>query len=92
MGIRRIRRAIRQGRYEFTIHALEEMDDDALLEEELREVLLRGRLVSELTDDPRGTRFVVQGKPKDRDLQVEVVCRFLPSGLMRIITAYELEE
>lgn len=30
--------------------------------------------------------------PKNRDIQVEVVCRFLPSGLMRIITAYELEE
>jgi hypothetical protein len=92
MGIRRIRRAIRQGRYEFTIHALEEMDDDALLEEELREVVLRGSLVSELTDDPRGTRFVVQGTPKSREIQVEVVCRFLPSGLMRIITAYELKE
>jgi hypothetical protein len=92
MGIRRIRRAIRQGRYEFTIHALEEMDDDALLEEELREVVLRGSLVSELTDDPRGTRFVVQGTPKSREIHVEVVCRFLPSGLMRIITAYELKE
>lgn len=92
MGIRRIRRAIRQERYEFTIHALEEMDDDALLEGEIREVLLHGRLVLELTDDPRGTRFVVQGMPKDREIQVEVVCRFLPSGLMRIITAYELED
>ena len=51
-----------------------------------------GRLVEELTDDPRGVRFVICGSPKLSDVQVEVVFRFLPSGLMRIITAYVLEE
>lgn len=92
MGLRRIRRAVRLGRYEYTSHALDEMDDDKLTEDDVRLVLLRGRLVEELTDDPRGVRFVILGSPELRDVQVEVVCRFLPSGLMRIITAYVLEE
>lgn len=92
MGMRRIRRAVRQGRCEFTGHALDEMDDDELTEDDVCTVLLRGRLVEELTDDPRGIRFVILGTPELRDTPVEVVCRFLPSGLMRIITAYVLEE
>jgi len=92
MGVRRIRRAVRQVRYEFTSHALDEMDDDGLTEEDVCAVLLRGSLVEDLTDDPRGVRFVICGSPELSDIQVEAVRRFLPSGLMRIITAYVLEE
>ena len=92
MGVRRIRRAVRLGRYEFTSHALDEMDDDALTADDVCHVLLQGKLVEELTDDPRGVRFVICGSPNLTDDQVEVVCRFMPSGLMRIITVYLLEE
>lgn len=65
MGIKRIRRAIREERYEFTIHALEEMDDDDLDETDVRYAVLHGEISSELTDDPRGIRFVVLGNAKD---------------------------
>ena len=53
MGIKRIRRSIREGRYEFTVHALEEMDDDDLDESDVRYAILPGEISSELTDDPR---------------------------------------
>jgi hypothetical protein len=92
MGLRRIRRAIREGRYEVTVHALEEMDEDDLDEADVREAILGGRLGAELTDDPRGTRFVVRGSTQSKNREIEVVCRFLPSGLLRIITVYELAE
>ena len=92
MGLRRIRRAIREERYEFTVHALEEMDEDGLDEADVQQAILRGSLSAELTDDPRGTRFVVRGTTQDEDCELKVVCRFLPSGTLRIITAYELEE
>lgn len=92
MGLRRIRRAIREGRYEVTVNALEEMDDDDLDEADVREAILGGRPSAELTDDPRGTRFVVRGSTQNKDREIEVVCRFLPSGLLRIITVYELAE
>jgi len=61
MGIKRIRRAIREGRYEFTVHALEEMDEDDLDELDVRFAILHGDVSSELTDDPRGIRFLVRG-------------------------------
>jgi hypothetical protein len=91
MGTRRIQEAVRQGRYEFTLHALEEMDEDDLSESDVRSVLRRGRVIARLAADPRGPRFVVQGAPWRSHRVVEVVCRFLPSGVLRIITAYRLE-
>ncbi|MBI3649916.1 MAG: DUF4258 domain-containing protein [Acidobacteria bacterium] len=92
MGIKKIRRAVRQGHYEYSIHALEEMDEDDLTEEDVRTAILHGTLVAELTDDPRGVRFVVQGTAKTTACELEVVGRFLPLGLMRIITVYALKE
>ena len=86
MGIRRIRRAAREDRYEFTLHALDEMDEVSLTDADVRQVLLHGNLVGKLTDDPRGIRFVLLGSPRGKD--IEVVCRFLPSGLLRIVTVY----
>lgn len=92
MGIKQIRRAIRNGQYQYTNHALEEMDADDLIEEDIRHAILHGEVVATLTDDPRGTRFVVQGDEQLGVRTIEVVCRFLPSGLLRIITVYVLEE
>jgi hypothetical protein len=52
MTMRRIRRAVRQGRYQFSGHSLEEMDEDDLSEADVRRVVLGGDIVTELTDDP----------------------------------------
>lgn len=92
MGIKRIRQAIREDRYQFTIHALEEMDEDGLTEGDVCYVILHGGVETELADDPRGIRFVVKGTTRSKDEEVEVVCRFMPSGLLRIITVYALDE
>lgn len=92
MGIRRIRRAAREGHYEFTLHALEEMDEDDLSDADVRDAILAGRLVAELADDPRGLRFVVRGMPKGLGREIEVVCRFLASGLLRIVTVDAMED
>ena len=68
------------------------MDDDDLDETDVRYAILHGEISSELTDDPRGVRFVVLGNTQDEVRSVEVVCRFLPSGLLRIITVYQIKE
>jgi len=84
--IRRIRDAVRAGSYRFSDHALDEMDDDGLDETDVRHVLSTGAVRMELTNDPRGVRYVVRGR--GRLVKLGVVCRFLPSGLLRIITVY----
>lgn len=90
-GIRDIRERIRTKNYEFTGHAEEEREDDDLSVSDLRGVLLTGRVIRILTDDPRGNRHVVRGKTQD-EREIEVVCRFLASEKLRILTVYALEE
>jgi len=90
MSMTRIRQAVHQMQYEFTAHAIEEMDDDGLTEADVRRVLLSGSIGATLADDPRGLRFVVRSEVHDSE--VEVVCRFLPSGILRIITVYVLDK
>ena len=91
MSIKLIKRAVREGRYEFTSHALEEMDEDGLSHAAVRWAFLHGRIVGELSDDPRGIRFVVRGLLRNNEVEIELICRFLVSGLLRIITVYALE-
>lgn len=90
MSLPRIRHCVLNDRYEFSSHALEEMDEDALEEADVRWVLLNGRISRRLSDDPRGMRFVVRARLATRN-EVEVVCRILPSGNLRIITVYVVE-
>lgn len=87
----RIRRAVREQRYRFTDHALDEADEDDLTEEDVLHVLLTGDLDSTHSDDLRGTRYVVRGDV--RAAEVDVVCRFQRDGtLLIIITVYVVDE
>lgn len=92
MSIRRIRLALKERRYEYSIHALEEMDEDHLADSDVYEAIMKGNVVAKLTGDPRGTRFVVRGLAVDEESEVEAVCRFLPTSIPRIITVYAVEE
>jgi hypothetical protein len=87
----RIRQAISEGDYHITPHALEEMADDGLAVEDIEELLLTGDLIRRLTQDPRGERYELCGQALD-GREVRVVCRFLPTGVLRVITAWALEE
>jgi hypothetical protein len=89
-AIKQIRRAVHERRVAFSDHALEEMDDDGLNLDQVRTVLLHGALHTTYEDDPRGTRYVVRGAVDDQD--VEIICRFLPSKTLWIITIYVVGE
>ncbi len=87
----RIRRAIRDGRYDFTDHLLDEAAADGLTTDDILDVLWTGTLDSTYSDDLRGIRYVIRG---DVDTaEVDVVCRFTRDGsLLIIITTYVVEE
>lgn len=84
---KRIRQAVEQKRYRISSHAIDEMADDLLILEDVKRVLLTGTIAHKYTHDPRGVRFVVTGKATD-NRQTYVVCRFLMSGVLLVITAY----
>lgn len=87
----RIRQAIREQRYQISSHANEEMTDDDLQAIDIEQIILSGHIARRLTHDPRCPRYEVVGETTDGRRTV-VVCRFLPSGVLRIITTYEEEE
>lgn len=88
--LRRIRRAIRQKRYQMTDHALEEADADNLTLDDILKVLLNGDLDATYTEDPRGPRYVIRGDVYEDP--VDVVCRFRSDGrLLIIITVYVVD-
>jgi hypothetical protein len=90
-ALQRMQRAVREQRYRISSHANEEMSEDNLVSEDVENAILRGRITRKFTRDPRGTRYELMGDTTD-GRQARIVCRFLPSGMLLVITAYEDEE
>jgi hypothetical protein len=86
-----MRQAIHDQRYRISSHANAEMSDDDLEAQDIEQVIHTGTITQRFTHDPRGTRYEVTGETTD-GRQASVVCRFLLSGVLLIITAYVQEE
>lgn len=89
--LERIRQAVNDQRYRVSSHANEEMSEDDLESHDVEQVLLTGAITRRFTRDPRGTRYEVTGDTTD-GRQAAVICRFLASGWLLIITAYAIED
>lgn len=88
--LHRIRQAIREQRYRISSHANEEMSDDELETKDIENIIFTGEVAHKFTHDPRGTRYEIVGDAVG-GRRAYVVCRFLPSGILLIITAYAEE-
>jgi hypothetical protein len=88
-----MRRAVRDQKYRISSHANDEMADDLLISTDVEQIILTGSIAHMFTEDPRGIRYEVLGETLDRR-NAFVVCRFLFSDVLLIITAYaeELED
>jgi len=67
------------------------MSADNLEARDIENVILTGQVARRFTRDPRGVRYEIVGKAVD-ERQACVVCRFLLSGVLLIITAYREED
>ena len=90
--LERIRAAVRNGTYDMTAHAAEEMAEDDLDIMDVETAILTGSVTRTQTDDPRGPRYTVQGTASDGITPVGVVGRFTITGRYLIITVYEVTE
>jgi hypothetical protein len=88
--LRRIRKAVHERRYDFSVHAREEAMVDALTDKDMLHVLKTGNMRRTEYDDPRGERYTIVGTVEDRS--VGVVGRFVETGVFLIITAYEIKD
>ncbi len=89
--LQRMRQAIRKQKYRISSHANEEMSEDFLIADDIEYIIQSGKIRQRFTKDSRGRRYAVLGDAVD-GRRAYVVCRFLLSGVLLIITAYVAEE
>lgn len=75
-----------------SVHAAEEMAEDGLDILDVEQAILNGQVTRRQKDDPRGTKYVVEGPATDGKTSVGVVGRFLGSERYLIITIYEISK
>ena len=83
----RIREAIREQRYRVSSHANEEMSADGFEVMDIENIIMSGKVSRKFTHDPRGPRYQISGQAVDNRAG-HVVCRFLLSGVLLIVTAF----
>ena len=88
--IEQIREAIRNGDYDMTSHAFEEMAEDMLRIIDVENAVLSGKIIKRQKDDPRGTKYVIQGFSSSGSTSVGVVGRFKETGVFLILTVYAI--
>lgn len=89
--LQRMQRAISEESYRISTHANDEMAEDFLMAADIERIIHTAKSVQNMTKDPRGKRYIVLGDTVD-GRQAYVVCRFLLSGVLLIITAYTAED
>jgi len=88
--IDRIRNAIRNGNYDITHHAVEEMAEDNLGIFDVESAILNGQIKKIEKEDSRGIKYVIESLGMDQSIPVGVVGRFKETGIFLIITVYEI--
>jgi Domain of unknown function (DUF4258) len=90
--IERIREKIRLHQYDMSAHAMEEMAEDFLDIFDIEYAILKGKITRIEKDDPRGTKYVIEGLTIDQQIPVGVVGRLASNGRYLIITVYAITE
>ena len=75
-----------------TVHAMEEMAEEDFDILDVEHAIRSGKVARIQKDDPRGTKYVVEGVAVDGQTPVGVVGRFTTAGRYLIITIYEISD
>jgi hypothetical protein len=88
--IHRIRETITNGRYDMTHHSVEEMAEDDLDIFDIEHSIFNGKIIKREKDDPRGTKYIIQGYGIDNVTKIRVVGRFKVEDNFLILTVYKI--
>lgn len=75
-----------------TVHAVEEMAEDDLDVFDIEAAVLSGKVIRRNKQDPRGTKYTIQGQAVDGERLVGVVGRFHTTDRFLIITVYDVNQ
>jgi uncharacterized DUF497 family protein len=87
--IARVKLKVQQGKFEFSDHALDELDRDRFTIADAVKALRNGRHIETFTEDYPVPRHIIVGTTAD-GRYMELVCCFLSNGNLRIITIYDV--
>jgi hypothetical protein len=73
-------------------HAMDEMGEDNPDILDIEETVLNGSIARIEKDDPRGTKYVIEGLAVDQVTPIGIVGRFTSSDWYLIITVYKITE
>ncbi len=86
--LKRMREKIRTHQYVMTLHAEEEMNNDALTVYDVERCILTGEILERQKDKETSEwKYRIRGKTVNADA-VEVVAKLSPTGKLVIITVY----
>ena len=88
MDTQRVALLTTQGRYEFSDHAERERIHDGFTVADVKGVALRGELLEDYPEDPRGHSGLMLGWAAD-GRPIHAVLTVLPTDAVRFITVYE---
>lgn len=91
MQIDEIRKLIRAGRYEVSLHAQQERLEDDLDISEIETAILSGEIIEDYPDDPRGPSYLVSGQAGSKAVHVVLGwarTREKEERTLRMITVY----
>ena len=90
--LERFRSRVRERRYVVTLHALDEMDEDALSVFDLERTILTGEIVERQRDQStREWKYLVRGNAVD-GRRVVAVTKLGPTGKLVVITVWTNDE
>lgn len=90
--LRRFRSLVRKRQYILTVHALEEMGEDDILDEDIEHVILTGQIVERQVDQAtKARKYVLTGTDLAGE-PVGVILRMGSTGKVVVITVYREEE
>lgn len=90
MNVDEIQRLVRQGKYEFSIHAQQERLDEDLDVTEIEEALVQGEILEEYPADPRGESCLILGYAGIKPIHTVLgwASKSPAERILRVITVY----
>lgn len=87
--LKQMREMIRKRQYVMTLHAEEEMNEDALSIYDVEHGILTGKIIERQRDETTGEwKYCIRGNTLNAD-EVEIVTKLSPTGKLVIITVYK---
>ncbi len=87
--LRRIRAKIRGQEWDLTLHAEQQSRERKISREEIESAILKGQVIEDYPDDPRGPSCLVSGYTHQRRPMHIVVAYPAKGRRMKVITLYE---